>query len=112
MLMSISMRGNVKKLLSCMFCNASITNISGESVSGFGVITVLTIVRSEGSSLAVTLDIMYLNPKLLTNSPLSTTKVAFFSSAINAYDCLTLECGDTIVGSTLVRKLRNVREAL
>ena len=109
---SFSHTGNVKNLLSCMFCNASITDISGETVSGFGVITVLTVVRSEGSSLATTLDIMSLNPKIPTNSPLSTTKAAFFAGAINAHACLTVECGDTIVDGAPVSKLRKVGEAL
>ena len=84
-----------------MFYNTSITDISGEIVSGFGVIIVLNVVRSEGSYLATTLKTMFLNPKILTNSPLSTTKATFFDSVINVNTCLTVECSDTIVDDAL-----------
>ena len=109
---SFSHTCNVKNLLSCMFYNTSITDISGEIVSGFGVIIVLNVVRSEGSYLATTLKTMFLNPKILTNSPLSTTKATFFDSVINVNTCLTVECSDTIVDDALVSKLRKVGEVL
>jgi len=97
-------------LLSCITCKASTTVRSGDTNSGFGVITFDTGVLSRGSSFATALVIMSLKPKIPTNSPFSTTNEAFLDSDINMPASLMEELGLTIDLGFPASKLRSVGE--
>ena len=102
--------GRVKNLLSCMICNASSTVVSGDTDSGFGVITVDTGVKSRGNSLATARDIMSLNPNMPTNRPFSTTSAAFRASAILCPVSWIVVDGETMVDGLPAKTVRRVGE--
>jgi len=84
--------------------------VSGDTASGFGVITVDTGVRSSGSSLAMARLIMSLKPKIPTNLPLSTTNAALRASAIIIPVSCNVVRGDTIVDGLPAKIVRKVGE--
>mmetsp|Transcript_1615 Transcript_1615/g.2632 ORF Transcript_1615/g.2632 Transcript_1615/m.2632 type:complete len:202 (+) Transcript_1615:499-1104(+) len=104
----LSQTGRVKNLLSCINCNASRTVISGDTVSGSGVITCDTGVDSRCNPFATARDIISLKPKIPTKRPFSTTKDALRASAILIPVSRRFVCGDTIVAGFPANKLRKV----
>mmetsp|Transcript_13873 Transcript_13873/g.38369 ORF Transcript_13873/g.38369 Transcript_13873/m.38369 type:complete len:346 (-) Transcript_13873:2270-3307(-) len=105
---SSSHTGRVRNLLSCMTCRASRTEISGETASGSGVMTVSTVVDSSGNSLATARVIMSLKPKIPISFPSSTIKEAFlFSVMIAAASRMDVD-RSTIVLERPANKLRRV----
>ena len=73
--------------------------MSGDTDSGFGVITVDTGVKAKGNSLATAsdIDIMSLNLNMPTNRPFLTTSVAFRASAIICPVSWIVVGGETMV---------------
>ena len=87
--------------------------MSGDTDSGLGVMTDATDVCSRGSSFATALLIMSLKPKIPTSSPSwSTTRAAFFASAMDMAVFFKFVPGDTIVAGLPASRVRSVGEAL
>mmetsp|Transcript_50955 Transcript_50955/g.76193 ORF Transcript_50955/g.76193 Transcript_50955/m.76193 type:complete len:314 (-) Transcript_50955:5740-6681(-) len=106
---SDSHTGRVKNLLSCIVCSASSTVMSGDTVSGSLVMTFLTGVYSNGSSLATALVMRSLKLNNPTNAPdESTTSAALQLSAINVAVSRRLDSGDTKVEGLFSRSERSV----
>ncbi|KAL3783576.1 hypothetical protein ACHAW5_007884 [Stephanodiscus triporus] len=103
--------GRVKNLLSCMICNASSTVVSGDTDSGFGVITVDTGVKSKGNSFATARIIMSLNPNIPTNRPFSTTNAALRASAILCPVSWIVVNGETMVDGLPAKTVRRASSA-
>mmetsp|Transcript_13873 Transcript_13873/g.38368 ORF Transcript_13873/g.38368 Transcript_13873/m.38368 type:complete len:362 (-) Transcript_13873:3308-4393(-) len=103
---SSSQTGSVRKPLSCIKWRASITDKSGVTVSGLGVMTSLTGVSSSGSPRAIARVIISLKPKTPTSSPASsTTRAAFRCSAIRSPASRIVVEVLTIVGAPMVKRL-------
>mmetsp|Transcript_3739 Transcript_3739/g.8331 ORF Transcript_3739/g.8331 Transcript_3739/m.8331 type:complete len:283 (-) Transcript_3739:94-942(-) len=105
-----SQTGRVKNLLSCIIWSASNTVVSGDTDSGFGVMTVDTAVKSKGSSFAMARVIISLNPKIPTSWPLSTTNAALRASAIILPVSWIVVDGETMVDGLPAKMARSVGE--
>ena len=104
---SSSHTGSVKNRWSCITCNASKTDKSGDTASGFGVIT-CEIADERDMSFARTRVIMSLKVNTPTSTPLSTISEALRSCAIRIPASWIVDVGLTTVFGLPARTPRRV----